>query len=141
MIIGIFYNILAITFSNSLSIFLKLEIIIMEIVYVPINLFASVFFFFLQIERINFLIISKSVRIRSFSGPYFPAFGLNTERYSLSLRIQSECGKIRTTKTPNTVQFQNSSYKKTKHAKFSEKLTFLTPYYVHVSSHVHCRVI
>ena len=26
-----------------------------------------------------------------FCGPYFPAFGLNTEIYSLSLRIQSEC--------------------------------------------------
>ena len=26
----------------------------------------------------------KSVRIRSFSGPHFPAFGLNTERYSVS---------------------------------------------------------
>ena len=36
----------------------------------------------------------KSVLIRSFSGPYFPAFGLNTERYSVSLRTQSECGKI-----------------------------------------------
>ena len=35
-----------------------------------------------------------------FSGPYFPAFGLNTERYSVSLRIQSECWKIRTRKTP-----------------------------------------
>ena len=23
----------------------------------------------------------KNVRIRSYSGPYFPAFGLNTERY------------------------------------------------------------
>ena len=33
-----------------------------------------------------------------FSGLYFPAFGLNTERFSLSLRIQSECGKIRTRK-------------------------------------------
>ena len=32
--------------------------------------------------------------------PRFPAFGLNTERYSVSLRIQSECGKIRTSKTP-----------------------------------------
>ena len=30
------------------------------------------------------------------SGPYFPAFGLNTERYEVSLCIQSECGKIRT---------------------------------------------
>ena len=36
----------------------------------------------------------KSVRIRSYSGPHFPAFGLNTERYGVSLRIQSECWKI-----------------------------------------------
>ena len=28
----------------------------------------------------------KSVRIRSYSGPYFPTFGLNTERYGVSLR-------------------------------------------------------
>ena len=44
----------------------------------------------------------KSVRIRSYSGPHFPAFGLNTERYGVSLRIQSELGKIRTRITPNT---------------------------------------
>ena len=37
--------------------------------------------------------------VKSFSGPYFPAFGLNTERYSVSLRNQSECGKIRTRNT------------------------------------------
>ena len=43
----------------------------------------------------------KSVRIRSYSGPYFPASGLNTERYGVSLRIQPECGKIRTKITPN----------------------------------------
>ena len=36
---------------------------------------------------------------------YFPAFKLNTERYSVSLRIQFECGKIRTRKTPNTGTF------------------------------------
>ena len=30
------------------------------------------------------------------SVPYFPAFGLNTERYEVSLRIQPECGKTRT---------------------------------------------
>ena len=47
----------------------------------------------------------KSVRIRSFTGPYFPAFGLNTERFGVSLCIQSECGKIRTRKTPNTGTF------------------------------------
>ena len=28
----------------------------------------------------------KSVRIRSFSGPYFPAFGLNMDRYRVSLQ-------------------------------------------------------
>ena len=38
----------------------------------------------------------KSVRIRSYSGPYIPAFGLS---------IQSECGKIRTRITPNTDTF------------------------------------
>ena len=43
----------------------------------------------------------KSVSIQSFSGSYCPEFGLNTERYSVSLRIQSERGKIRTRKTPN----------------------------------------
>ena len=35
----------------------------------------------------------KIVRIRSYSGPHFPAFGLNTERYVVSLRIQSWCRK------------------------------------------------
>ena len=33
-----------------------------------------------------------------FSGPYFPAFGLNTERHFISLRTQSECRKIGTRK-------------------------------------------
>ena len=47
----------------------------------------------------------KSVRIQSFSGPCFPAFGPNTERYFVFLHIQSECGKKRTRKTPNTGNF------------------------------------
>ena len=47
----------------------------------------------------------ESARIWSFSGPYFPAFGLNTEGYGESLRIQSECGKIKFRKTPNTNTF------------------------------------
>ena len=47
----------------------------------------------------------KSVRIRSFPGPHFPAFGLNTGRSSVFLCIQSECGKIRTRKTPSTDTF------------------------------------
>ena len=44
----------------------------------------------------------KKVRIRSYSGPYFPAFALNAKRYSVSLRIQSECRKMQTRITPNT---------------------------------------
>ena len=44
----------------------------------------------------------KNVRIRSYSSLYFPTFGLNTDRYGVSLRrIQSECGKIRTRITLN----------------------------------------
>ena len=38
----------------------------------------------------------ESVHIQRFSGPYFPALGLNTERYGVSLRIQPECEKIQT---------------------------------------------
>ena len=37
-----------------------------------------------------------SVHIRSFSGPQFPAFGLNTERYGVSFHIQSKRRKLRT---------------------------------------------
>ena len=47
----------------------------------------------------------KSVRIRSNSGPYFPSFGLDTERYGVSLRIQSEWGEMRTRISPNTGTF------------------------------------
>ena len=46
--------------------------------------------------------LRKRVFIRSFSGPYFHAFGLNRERCSVSLRIQSKCGKTQTRKTANT---------------------------------------
>ena len=51
----------------------------------------------------------ESVCILSCSGPFFAEFGLNTERYGISPRIQYgvspsiqyKCGKIRTRKTPN----------------------------------------
>ena len=33
---------------------------------------------------------------------YFPAFGLITESYEVSLRVQSKCGKTRTRNIPNT---------------------------------------
>ena len=49
----------------------------------------------------------KSVHIRNYSGSHFPAFGLNTERErdTVSLRIQSECGKMQARITPNTETF------------------------------------
>ena len=47
----------------------------------------------------------KSVPIGSYSGLHFPEFGVNTERYGLSLRIQSELGKMRTRITPNMDTF------------------------------------
>ena len=53
----------------------------------------------------------KSVRIGRFYCPYFSTFGLNPERYSVFLGIQSECGKIRTRKTPNKrVNYQTSNW-------------------------------
>ena len=58
-------------------------------------------------EMVNFCLnhCVKCVCIRSFSGPYFPAFGLNTARYGVSLRIQYKYGKVRTRKTTNTDTF------------------------------------
>ena len=47
----------------------------------------------------------KSVRIRSYSGPYFTVSDWISLRNSLFLRIQSECWKIRTRITPNTCTF------------------------------------
>ena len=46
-----------------------------------------------------------SVCIRCYSGPHIPSFGLNTERYSVSLPIQSQCGKMRIGITPDTDTF------------------------------------
>ena len=54
--------------------------------------------------------VAKSVRIRRFFGQHFPAFGLNTDRYSGSLRIQSESGKIWTRKTLNMDTFHGEQY-------------------------------
>ena len=47
----------------------------------------------------------KSVRIQSYSGQHFPAFGLNTERYGVSLHIQSKCGIMQTRIAPNRDTF------------------------------------
>ena len=70
----------------------------------------------------NWLVLRKKSPylelFRSAFSPYFRAFGLNTERYGVSLRIQSECrkmlGKMQTRITPNTDSFyavSNAFYK------------------------------
>ena len=50
----------------------------------------------------------KSVRIRSYSGPHFSAFGLNAKTYGVSFRIRSECWKKRTKITPEYGHFSRS---------------------------------
>ena len=49
--------------------------------------------------------LHKKCPYLEFLGPYFPTFGLKTERYEVSFRILSECGKIQTRKTQNTDTF------------------------------------
>ena len=52
----------------------------------------------------------KVSKYEVFSGPYFPAFGLITERYEVSLRIQSECRKIQTRKNSVFGHFSRSGF-------------------------------
>ena len=66
------------------------------------NLYGSPLSFVMFSLRVHCV---KSVRIRSYSGPYFSGFRLNTERYSISFCNQFECGKIRTRINPNTDTF------------------------------------
>ena len=58
-----------------------------------------------KIHKMHTFHCVKSVRIGSYSGSYFPAFGLNKEGYGASLSIQPECWKLRTRITPNTDTF------------------------------------
>ena len=50
----------------------------------------------------------KVSRYGVFSHPYFPVFGLNTDRCFVPFRIQSECGKIGTRKNSVFGQFSRS---------------------------------
>ena len=51
-----------------------------------------------RISLFSGIIVRKVSKYGVFSGPHFPAFGLNTERYGISLRIHCEWGKILTRK-------------------------------------------
>ena len=87
----------------TIIIIMMMIIIILTIIIIMITIVIII----IIITIIIIIIIHcvKSVLIGSFSGPYFPAFGLNTERCRVSLRIQSDCGKMRTRRTPNTDTF------------------------------------
>ena len=59
----------------------------------------------------------KSVRIRSYSGPYFPAFGLITERYSVRMwenveQNNSEYGHFTQGMSLNEMRFTSKSWRK-----------------------------
>ena len=65
----------------------------------------------------------KSLRIWIYSGPYFPAFGLNTERYGEPFIIQYKWRKTQTRITPNIDIFYAVTLLHTLlHAKNSRKL-------------------
>ena len=63
-----------------------------SLLYSFIFLFENVFTFFKTLASNSSYHCAKSVCIRSYSGPYFPAFRLNTERYEVSPCILSKCG-------------------------------------------------
>ena len=68
----------------------------------------------------------KSIRIWIFLGSHFPTFGLNMEKYSVSLRIHSEYGKTRTRKTPSTDTFHRVNTALTRTTNFLY-ITYLQP--------------
>ena len=63
----------------------------------------------------------KSVRIRSFSGPYFQAFGLNMERYGVSFLFKSDSlsGKIYEKDKGKQLREKQRNYKEPKMQKYS----------------------
>ena len=52
----------------------------------------------------------KNVRIRSFSAPYFPVFGLNRAIYEVDHRVQSEYRKTRISKNSVFGLFSRIAY-------------------------------
>ena len=59
---------------------------------------------YLRTEDFQNKLLMQTLTLRK-KCPYFPAFGLNTERYSVSVRIPFKYGKMRTRITLNTDNF------------------------------------
>ena len=79
-----------------------------KVTYLKTRLIGSFLVTLLALHCIKVSLFGVSIRslFGVFMAPYFAVFGLNTQRYGVSLPIQSQCGKIRTRKTPNTDTFQ-----------------------------------
>ena len=66
--------------------------------------FSDVLRFFQKLLEISWEVLAQSAPYTSWKvskygvifGPYFPAFGLNTEIYRVNLRVESECREIQT---------------------------------------------
>ena len=60
--------------------------------YIYIYVIYIYIYIYISYEQIFYIYIHcvKSVHIQSYSGPHFLAFGLNAERYSISLCIYSK---------------------------------------------------
>ena len=64
---------------------------------------------FAMLDCVRFNHCLKSIRVRSFAGPYFPAFGLNNERYSVIISwlcyffISLYISKVESYSTPTTL--------------------------------------
>ena len=70
----------------------------------------------------------RSAPSRSFSGPYFPVFRLNTERYTVCGKLmQSEWGKTQTRLTPDTDTFYAGTFN-IKEKLFLRKREYLLQY-------------
>ena len=90
----IFIKMKKLAWVGSVFIFIKIRNLPwVVIVYSNLHLLSLAFTIISEV----LLSLHESVHIRSYSGSYFPAFVLNTER--------SECGKRRTRITPNMDTF------------------------------------
>ena len=68
----------------------------------------------------GFIWVDSSLLIRSVSGPYFPVFGLKTEKYSYSVRMRANTYQ----KNSEYGQFSRSVGIKLLNKKYTELLTF-----------------
>ena len=87
----------------------KLSCLILTLFYTPLLVSHWTCIIKKQLDQI-YVTAWKVSKYRVICGPYFPAFGLNTERNFASLRIQSECGKIQTRNNSVFEHFSCSVY-------------------------------